>query len=132
VRLESAYWYEKVLIKFNLFLYTRRKIWQLVPFSEKIALQLDAAPYPWIDDFIAVSENRRVRLWACGAAGSALPWHGRGRRFDPDQVHHLNLSAINHFQSISDLLNQAPKLRQANSKAAFQPFARKLIHTLPA
>jgi hypothetical protein len=27
--------------------------------------------------------------WACGAAGSALPWHGRGRRFDPDQVHHL-------------------------------------------
>jgi hypothetical protein len=26
--------------------------------------------------------------WACGAAGSALPWHGRGRRFDPDQVHH--------------------------------------------
>jgi hypothetical protein len=61
-----------------------------------------------------------------------IPWHGRGRRFDPDQVHHLNLSAINHFQSISDLLNQAPKLRQAKSKAAFQPFARKLIHTLPA
>src|SRR6185437_13315777 len=27
-------------------------------------------------------------LWACGAVGSALPWHGRGRRFDPDQVHH--------------------------------------------
>src|SRR5579875_1456210 len=25
--------------------------------------------------------------WACGAAGSALPWHGRGHRFDPDQVH---------------------------------------------
>jgi hypothetical protein len=30
-----------------------------------------------------------VYPWACGAAGSALPWHGRGRRFDPDQVHHL-------------------------------------------
>ena|SRR5208283_299586 len=29
--------------------------------------------------------------WACGAAGSALPWHGRGRRFDPDQVHQLLL-----------------------------------------
>jgi hypothetical protein len=28
-----------------------------------------------------------VDVWACGAAGSALPWHGRGRRFDPDQVH---------------------------------------------
>lgn len=26
-------------------------------------------------------------IGACGAAGSALPWHGRGRRFDPDQVH---------------------------------------------
>jgi hypothetical protein len=34
-------------------------------------------------------ENRGVQLcmWACGAAGSALPWHGRGHRFDPDQVH---------------------------------------------
>src|SRR4029077_9967002 len=31
---------------------------------------------------------RRV-VWACGAVGSALPWHGRGRRFDPDQVHHI-------------------------------------------
>src|SRR6184192_3516560 len=29
------------------------------------------------------------KQWACGAAGSALPWHGRGRRFDPDQVHHI-------------------------------------------
>ena len=28
--------------------------------------------------------------WACGAAGSALPWHGRGHRFDPDQVHQLS------------------------------------------
>ena len=28
--------------------------------------------------------------WACGAAGSALPWHGRGRRFDPGQVHHFS------------------------------------------
>jgi murein DD-endopeptidase MepM/ murein hydrolase activator NlpD len=28
-----------------------------------------------------------LQSWACGAAGSALPWHGRGRRFDPDQVH---------------------------------------------
>src|SRR5690242_11037989 len=32
---------------------------------------------------VDVSPNK----WACGAAGSALPWHGRGRRFDPDQVH---------------------------------------------
>jgi hypothetical protein len=32
---------------------------------------------------------RNSQSWACGAAGSALPWHGRGRRFDPDQVHHI-------------------------------------------
>src|SRR5487761_2131598 len=25
--------------------------------------------------------------WACGAVGSALPWHGRGRRFEPVRVH---------------------------------------------
>src|SRR6266481_7866389 len=33
------------------------------------------------------SAFRLYKAWACGAAGSALPWHGRGRRFDPDQVH---------------------------------------------
>jgi hypothetical protein len=37
--------------------------------------------------------------WACGAAGSALPWHGRGRRFDPDQVHHFqSLKAATNFR----------------------------------
>ena len=40
------------------------------------------------------SAKRTVRSapkkWACGAAGSALPWHGRGRRFDPDQVHQIS------------------------------------------
>ena len=55
-----------------------------------------------------VSENNKGRphgqplvspnKWACGAAGSALPWHGRGRRFDPDQVHHIfNYLRIPHF-----------------------------------
>src|SRR5580704_13659139 len=40
------------------------------------------------DEFYAVNDNKRtIQLWACGAAGSALPWHGRGHRFDPDQVH---------------------------------------------
>ena len=33
-------------------------------------------------------------LCACGAAGSALPWHGRGRRFDPDQVHQKFMPAV--------------------------------------
>ena len=32
--------------------------------------------------------------------GSALPWHGRGRRFDPDQVHQFSLmSAVYILQS---------------------------------
>jgi hypothetical protein len=40
-------------------------------------------------------------MWACGAAGSALPWHGRGRRFDPDQVHQSNQS----FTSLPETLH---------------------------
>src|SRR5579872_7306600 len=35
------------------------------------------------------AEQLSSHEWACGAAGSALPWHGRGRRFDPDQVHQI-------------------------------------------
>src|SRR5258707_14901079 len=35
----------------------------------------------------SIPTSRAFLSWACGAAGSALPWHGRGRRFDPDQVH---------------------------------------------
>ena len=49
----------------------------------------------WFDEFDLTGDNREVAsrsLWACGAAGSALPWHGRGHRFDPDQVHQLNQS----------------------------------------
>jgi hypothetical protein len=48
-----------------------------------------------------------IPLWACGAVGSALPWHGRGRRFDPDQVHHL----FNHLQPlVSRLVSDGVKL----------------------
>jgi hypothetical protein len=44
-----------------------------------------------IDESASTGENKNVAtaMWACGAAGSALPWHGRGHRFDPDQVHQL-------------------------------------------
>ena len=44
------------------------------------------------DESSRSGENRKVvptTVWACGAVGSALPWHGRGHRFDPDQVHQL-------------------------------------------
>src|SRR6516164_1746155 len=34
--------------------------------------------------------NREVlRRRACGAVGSALPWHGRGREFESHQVHQI-------------------------------------------
>src|SRR5438270_8293993 len=42
------------------------------------------------DDSFRLVENRTIKLSGPVAQfGSALPWHGRGRRFDPDQVHHL-------------------------------------------
>ena len=31
-----------------------------------------------------------LQSWVCGAAGSALPWHGRGRRFDPHRPYQPN------------------------------------------
>jgi hypothetical protein len=40
-------------------------------------------------------------LWACGAAGSALPWHGRGHRFDPGQVHQPNSRRIKELQPLA-------------------------------
>jgi len=40
---------------------------------------------------------QNLHLWACGAVGSALPWHGRGRRFEPVQVHQY----FNHLRDIS-------------------------------
>ena len=45
---------------------------------------------------------RASRSWACGAAGSALPWHGRGRRFDPDQVHQFSQRTENDRHTVVD------------------------------
>ena len=45
-----------------------------------------------IDNKEVAAELAETSVWACGAVGSALPWHGRGHRFDPDQVHQLNQS----------------------------------------
>ena len=46
------------------------------------------------DELRTSGDNRKVAsIAACGTVaqfGSALPWHGRGRRFDPDQVHQIN------------------------------------------
>jgi hypothetical protein len=53
----------------------------------------------WFDYRPELGDNEEVQpsldaglsvvKWACGAVGSALPWHGRGRRFEPDQVHQI-------------------------------------------
>ena len=32
---------------------------------------------------VRVSNNGKPRNWGCGAAGSALAWHARGRGFEP-------------------------------------------------
>src|SRR5947209_9992661 len=36
--------------------------------------------------------KEREWLWACGAVGSALPWHGRGQGFESLQVHQTVLN----------------------------------------
>ena len=51
--------------------------------------------------------NKSPLEWACGAAGSALPWHGRGHRFDPDQVHQTIQSFTN--PSLPRLCRKFPK-----------------------
>ena len=36
---------------------------------------------------VRAGDNTKSLIWACSSIGRALPWHGRGRRFEPDQVH---------------------------------------------
>ncbi len=33
-------------------------------------------------------------IWGCGAAGSVLEWHSRGRGFDPRQLH-FDMKGVN-------------------------------------
>src|ERR1039458_9910308 len=52
---------------------------------------------------------RMKRDGACGAVGSALPWHGRGREFESHQVHQTFLFFTIRPPSKSSLLpNSAP------------------------
>src|SRR3954470_24426776 len=70
-------------------------------------------------------ENKKVvdPLWACGAAGSALPWHGRGHRFDPGQVHQLNLQLRRGERSEAGRHHPcpAPRLLQRIPPPSFAP-----------
>src|SRR5580698_10239712 len=60
-----------------------------------------------------LQQNKRCcpPLWACGAAGSALRWHGRGHRFDPDQVHQITPS-LQLFAGIGELPSASPRVRK--------------------
>jgi hypothetical protein len=66
--------------------------------------RLAELPQIWYDLGRLIGPFRKVvksKTWACGAAGSALPWHGRGRRFDPDQVHQHSPQYLRGFSDIS-------------------------------
>src|SRR5258708_37213806 len=53
--------------------------------SGRRAGQLTAAPA-----FARLILSPKKRCWGCGAAGSALEWHSRGRGFEPPQLHSEN------------------------------------------
>jgi putative endonuclease len=69
------------------------QLWQRWLWKGTKNRQIDAGIYIGDNIFWVLRTRWRTFLqkWACGAAGSALPWHGRGRRFDPDQVHQFSI-----------------------------------------
>ncbi len=72
-----------------------------------------------------------LQEWACGAAGSALPWHGRGHRFDPDQVHQLpqQLRQAEPFKGMVCVItcHSSAFWRGVRVHCAWPPFARGCI-----
>src|SRR3974390_1803402 len=66
---------------------------------------------------VPASESER----ACGAAGSALPWHGRGRRFDPDQVHQFSQRFCSHRPFRSPELESSMSSVQIDQKSYEMP-----------
>ncbi len=70
--------------------------------------------------------------WACGAVGSALPWHGRGRRFEPDQVHHIfnNLADPPH-RTWPEIGRKFQKLFSVSGFSLSSALLRQLPHLLP-
>ena len=70
-------------------------------------------------------------MWACGAAGSALPWHGRGHRFDPDQVHQqiIQYQLYRRYQAPPPTASRVLKGAEAISEHPATSF-RQLSHSL--
>ena len=61
--------------KFNI-----KSVWVFYDRKKSSALLiLSSARIP----LVRVSNNGKPRNWGCGAAGSALAWHARGRGFEP-------------------------------------------------
>src|SRR5581483_2142045 len=59
--------------------------------------------------------------WACGAVGSALPWHGRGREFESLQVHQIFFKPKIHPEMMADrgAGGRTPIAASQNSSEAF-------------
>ena len=72
----------------NQILYEER-LWKEIKSNVALTIVTMYAKIMEVPFLILNQQEFPPQKWACGAAGSALPWHGRGRRFDPDQVHHI-------------------------------------------
>src|ERR1039457_6058724 len=73
----------------------------------------------------------KLPLAICGPVaqfGSALPWHGRGRRFDPDQVHQLN-QLLNSFNSLQLGSILAANFQWPAKTASLFPFSTATCRT---
>ena len=79
-----------------------------------------------IDESNCSGENKEVasrqRRGPVAQFGSALPWHGRGHRFDPDQVH----------QSFQQLSGTPPKRLAANWQQISNCRAAKPFQSSPS
>src|SRR5437763_156103 len=77
-------------------------------------------------------DNRKSYIPAtCGPVaqfGSALPWHGRGRRFDPDQVHQIN-QLLNNFNSLQLGSILAANFQRPAKTALLFPFSTATCRT---
>ena len=72
-----------------------------------------------VKDWAPAKSPGNSQKWACGAAGSALPWHGRGRRFDPDQVHQI-FPFFSFISLTNDLANQVRSLPATTLESGFE------------
>jgi hypothetical protein len=72
-----------------------------------------------------VYDGRVLGVWACGAVGSALPWHGRGQGFESLQVHQYFSLFINaNRQDFRDLISSSaePAMEESNDRVRLLRF----------